>query len=153
MKKLNTLKNQVEAVLIDDPETRNSDIALTIGVWVRFYGVKMSIEVSQLYKLPREDNVKRIRAKFQNEENKYLPTSWEVAEKRGINERTWRRFMGYDIKKVMEQEKKPFPIGLQPNTLIKCPKCQGGMLKHPVRVEGEKEARQAVQCVECGHKL
>lgn len=48
------------------------------------------VELKNIMDLPREDNVKRIRAKIQNEEKKYLPTSLEVAKQRKINEEDWR---------------------------------------------------------------
>ena len=91
-----TLKNQVERVLQKYPETRNSDITLTIQIWKEFYPTRVmdgKVSLADLYDLPREDNVKRVRAKFQNEENKYLPTVWEIARKRKINEMVWKNFI------------------------------------------------------------
>lgn len=90
--RIKRLKLQVEAVLQDEPETRNSDIALTIAVWRRFYGVVDSVDVEDLYKLPREDNVKRLRAMF-NAEGRFLPTRWDVAKRRGIEMARWRTAM------------------------------------------------------------
>jgi hypothetical protein len=102
---LRTLKKQVELALDNFPGTRNSDVELTLKVWEAFYPEKIwqfevakgrkFIEMKSLFDLPREDNIKRIRAKIQNEEGRYLPTSWEVARKRGIEEDKWRVFMGY----------------------------------------------------------
>lgn len=98
------LKDMVETVLRDVEETRNSDITLTIEIWKRYYpddvlntsrGDKTGIFLESLYNLPREDNVKRIRAKLQNEENKYLPTSEEVRRKRQISEDSWYDYLGY----------------------------------------------------------
>jgi len=51
------------------------------------------------------------------------------------------------------EEKKPFPIGLEPNVMIRCPKCGGGMLKTKYHQEFAKESIDIVQCVVCGHKL
>ena len=48
------------------------------------------VELKNIMELPREDNVKRIRAKFQNEKKMYLPTSLEVARQRKISEEEWR---------------------------------------------------------------
>ena len=93
---IKTLKKQVEMVLKSYPETRNSDIALTIRVWKMFYDVRDQIFLNQLYDLPNQDNVKRVRAKF-NSEGKYYPTSLEVAKKRKLNEVIWRREMGYHV--------------------------------------------------------
>jgi hypothetical protein len=92
---LKTLKSQVRYILENNIESRNSDITLMIEVWKKFYGVQENIDLYQLYDLPREDNIKRIRAKFQNEDGLYLPTTWEVAKRRGIEENKWRVFMGY----------------------------------------------------------
>lgn len=100
---LKTLKGKVEATLKKYPRTRDSDIELTINVWRDFYGEKILknskgveyISLRSLFDLPREDNIKRVRAYFQNTEGLFLPTSLEVAKKRGINERAWRIFMGY----------------------------------------------------------
>lgn len=100
MANLNTLKGQVELTLANYKETRNSDIELTIKVWQSFYEKYLfnhgsCIELKNLFELPREDNIKRIRATIQNYEGRYLPTSWEVAKKRGIEELKWKCFMGY----------------------------------------------------------
>lgn len=99
---MRTLKTQVEQVLIDLPETRNSDIALTIEIWKRFYPKWLTkdpqgnlyVPLARMYDLPREDNVKRIRAKF-NSNGKYYPTDIKVAKARGINEQSWRVALGY----------------------------------------------------------
>lgn len=104
-----SLKRMVEDVLNDIPATRNSDIALTIEVWKRFYpqrvftserysgsgGNRECITLQSLYDLPREDNVKRTRAYLQNVRKLYLPTDAKVARARGINEDEWRVGMGY----------------------------------------------------------
>lgn len=104
---IKTLKGQVESVLQDIPETRNSDIALTIEIWRRFFPDKIRtldggaveyVSLGSLYSLPREDNVKRVRAMFQNVQKKYLPTKWEVAKARGIEEDEWRTALGYPTK-------------------------------------------------------
>lgn len=90
------LKKQVAKILQEYPETRNSDITLTIKIWQTFYGVGEIIEVKSLYDLPREDNVKRIRAKFCEEKKRWAyPTSLQVALKRKIKEQEWRIALGY----------------------------------------------------------
>lgn len=81
--------------LRDYPQTRNSDITLMIVLWKEFFGVRDSVDILRLYDLPREDRIKRIRARIQNEKNMYLPTSWEVAKQRKIEESKWRSFLGY----------------------------------------------------------
>ena len=72
---------------------RDSDIALTILIWQRYFGVEKSIGLDRLFDLPREDGIKRVRAHFQNDQKLYLPTKWSVAKKRGIAEAEWRAAM------------------------------------------------------------
>jgi hypothetical protein len=102
------LKKMVEQILAENPkyrgiDARNSDIALTILIWQRWYGVSVaqdgSVPLHRLLDLPREDNVKRVRAKYQNEEHKYLPTNPDVLVKRGIAEDYWRDALGYNLTK------------------------------------------------------
>lgn len=95
----------VEVCLRNLPETRNSDITLMLAVWRRYYPQRIKtgktgeegIWLKDLYDLPREDNVKRIRALL-NSEGKYYPTDWEVAKARGIKEDDWRGQLGYPSK-------------------------------------------------------
>lgn len=47
------------------------------------------IDLKTIIELPREDNIKRVRAKIQNEEHKYLPTTEEVRKQRKISEEEW----------------------------------------------------------------
>ena len=98
------LRDMVEDRLKNEEETRNSDIKLTIAIWRKFYpnyvldtsqGDKSGIFLDALFILPREDNIKRIRAKIQNEENKYLPTDPNVRRKRKISEDAWYDYLGY----------------------------------------------------------
>ena len=92
-----TLKKQVEKILKNHPETRNSDITLMIAVWQNFYNIGPSIRTDQLYDLPREDNIKRIRAQF-NARGLYRPTDIKIVRARGLNEDKWRELLGYPIK-------------------------------------------------------
>ena len=96
-----TLKSKVEKILEDIPKTRNSDIELTKQIWKTFFPEKIIdhnghdvVALNVLIDLPREDNVKRIRAKVQNEEGKFLPTDEKVAIKRGLNKLKWRKDLG-----------------------------------------------------------
>lgn len=99
------LKTMVEEVLRNIPETRNSDIALMIEIWRRYFPQRIKkgqsgeegVWLRDLYDLPREDNVKRVRAKL-NHEGKYFPTDWKVAKARGIKEDVWRQELGYPAK-------------------------------------------------------
>ena len=108
-KKIKHLRKHVLAVLEAVPKSRDSDQYLTLCIWNRYYPqyvreievenphdtnkskVKM-VALVDIMHLPREDNVKRIRAKIQNEEHKFLPTSLEVAKQRKINEEVWRKY-------------------------------------------------------------
>lgn len=49
-----------------------------------------------LYELPKEDNVKRIRATIQNQKNQFLPTDEVIRKKRQIKEEEWRKYLGYN---------------------------------------------------------
>lgn len=100
------LKKMVEYILDENPkyrgvQARNSDIALTILIWQRWYSVGTNedsvVHLYRLFDLPREDNVKRVRAVFQNTEHKYLPTSLEVLKKRGIEREYWEDALGYKL--------------------------------------------------------
>lgn len=100
------LKKMVEYILDENPkyrgvQARNSDIALTILIWQRWYSVGTNddsvLHLYRLFDLPREDNVKRVRAVFQNTEHKYLPTSLEVLKKRGIEREYWEDALGYKL--------------------------------------------------------
>ena len=99
-----TLRDQVIYCLTQDPHSRNSDIRLTQVLWWNYYNSyfikgeddKWLIRVGDLWSLPREDNIKRVRAKIQNDENKFLPTDPEVCRKRKIKEEDWRRYLGYN---------------------------------------------------------
>lgn len=134
-REIKTLKAMVESVLQDIPETRNSDIMLTIEIWKRFYpekmrdlGTRMAVCVSDLYYLPREDNVKRARAFFQNDKSKYLPTDPKIAKARGINTDEWLTAMGYPTRSTSgtttpswvppSEVKKPEQVAPKPATLI-----------------------------------
>lgn len=96
------LKKMVELMLDENPkyhgvEARNSDIALTILIWQRWYDVGAVIVLTRLFDLPREDNVKRVRAVFQNTEHKFLPTDPSILIKRGIEEAYWFDALGYNL--------------------------------------------------------
>ena len=98
-----TLKIMVTKTLEAIEQTRNDDILLTTEIWKRYYPEHLRIDalgnqfvyLRSLTLLPREDNVKRIRAKLQNEENKFLPTDEKVREQRKISEEQWREYLGY----------------------------------------------------------
>ena len=78
---------------------RDSDISLMICIWIRWYSVSPlddgTVHIRRLFDLPREDNIKRLRAVFQNDEGKWPPTSWEVAKRRGFERHAWEEALGY----------------------------------------------------------
>ncbi len=100
------LRGAILEILKDYPKARDSDQWLTLKLWAVYFPSKMHQELDEdgqpqgrkfvyledIMNLPREDNVKRLRAKIQNEEGLYLPTSWAVAKKRGINEVEWKHY-------------------------------------------------------------
>lgn len=120
MAKRNELKTRILKILQDYPKSRDSDAWLTIKLWCVFYPSRIirkeadcicapgsetlncpkhtgkegepMIRLKDIMDLPREDHVKRIRAIIQNEEHKFLPTSWEVAKQRKINETDWKEY-------------------------------------------------------------
>ena len=106
-----TLVKQVEFILATEPASRNSDITLTIAIWKHYYpdylieeDGKYLVELSRLFNLPREDNIKRVRAKFQNEERVYLPTTREVFIERAKLSIEWKAFLGYKVPEDWENK-------------------------------------------------
>ena len=106
---LKNVKGQVEHFLRNEPATRDSDSLLTIRLWRKFYAENLNNFAQDILNLndggafdhiralPSQDNIKRIRAAFNNK-GKYYPTSWIVAKKRGILEDEWRISLGYPRK-------------------------------------------------------
>lgn len=100
-----TLTQQIEFILSTTPESRNSDITLTMELWQHYYkdlfiyskSGKPFVALERLFDLPREDNIKRIRAKIQNEERRYLPTNVEVLIERAKLSKEWKEFFGYNV--------------------------------------------------------
>lgn len=112
---LKTLTDRVGYCLRNFPDTRDSDITLMIRIWRTFYsgtlkgipapnGLLEAVLLKDLYELPREDAIKRVRAKF-NEDGRYYPTSWEVAQTRGLKEDRWRNALGYPAKALTKESK------------------------------------------------
>lgn len=110
MSKIKDLDKKVRATLRDDEKSRNSDIRLTQLIWWNYYQGYVKIvdgepyvNMKNLFDLPREDNIKRIRAKIQNEEKLYLPTDPAVAKKRGWKEDEWRTYLGKPVAGINNQ--------------------------------------------------
>lgn len=132
----NILKNQVYHILSHFPEARNSDIRLTIELWKHYYQNYIIqntsygqdnplIAIKDLFELPREDNIKRIRAQIQNVDREFLPTNITIFIERARQSDEWRKFLGYrvnklpdmltdvDLKKAIEDYlKEPAQVGL-----------------------------------------
>ena len=98
------LYRQIEQILEQSPEARDSDITLLIKVWQNYYHIEDKISLTQLYDLPQQDNAKRIRAKIQNEEHRFVPTKWEVAKKRGMLKEDWEKNLGYPSDNFVRNE-------------------------------------------------
>jgi len=93
---MKNLKSQIQKVLKEYPDTRNSDITLMLKIWEEFYGVREIIKTKRIYDLPTQEAIKRIRAKFCEEGyNWAVPTEKKIAEARKISENRWREAMGY----------------------------------------------------------
>lgn len=110
MGQIKDLDGKVRFVLEHYPDTRNSDIRLTHVIWyvyykekIRFLDGKAVVALEDMYELPREDNVKRIRATVQNVDHLFVPTEWEVAKRRGMKEDDWRGYLGLPIAGIDNQ--------------------------------------------------
>ena len=97
---MTTLKEKVLYCLNKHQDTRNSDIKLTNAVWIEYHNSvifkengEYAVRLKDLYNIPREDNVKRLRAIIKNKEHKFLPTSLEVVKRRKMNEKVWERYI------------------------------------------------------------
>ena len=86
------LSDMVHRVLKYIPETRNSDVLLTSWIWKKFFPDKVNndmVNIHDLFVLPREDDIKRLRAKIQNELKLFLPTDFKVVERRRWKRKNW----------------------------------------------------------------
>ena len=103
IKKIKGLKEKVLTILEKYPETRNSDIKLTNAIWFEYYkeflvalpNGEAGVSLLNIYELPHQDNIKRLRAHIQNKKKMFLPTSLEVAKQRKWLEEDWRSHLGY----------------------------------------------------------
>ncbi len=102
--KIEKLKDQVRYIMVQYPGTRDDDKLLTLGIWIEFFPEKIytkhdenmrlvrMVALTDTLRLPSQDHISRIRRKIQ-EGGELLPTTWEVAQKRKINEQTWKSYM------------------------------------------------------------
>lgn len=111
-RQIKNLKQAVHDILKENASTRNSDITLMIEVWKKHFpslikrgqNGEEGVWLKDLYDLPREDNIKRVRAFWQNDKKLFLPTEEAVAKARGINMDEWRVAMGYPTKSTAGTE-------------------------------------------------
>ena len=77
-----TVKAKVEAILKEDPESRNSDRRLILKYLERYCCVKLPPEAEQaMLKLPSKSII-NWRQRIQNIERKYRPTNRKVRDRR-----------------------------------------------------------------------
>jgi len=57
---------------------------------------EFQVSLKNLYALPTQDDVKRLRAKIQNVNKLFPPTNEKVALKRHWQEEEWRKALGYN---------------------------------------------------------
>ena len=98
------LQKQIYSVLKHYPETRNSDIILTIKIWELFYRGRLfihnevlAIELKDLWNLPREDHIKRYRAEIQNVRRLFMPTTPDIFMERARLSKEWKETLGYRV--------------------------------------------------------
>lgn len=97
---IKNLKDKVWCLLRDHPKARDSDQWATIKLWTILFPHLIDytdpknpkIALKDIMNMPREDNVKRVRAIIQNVDGEFLPTSEEVAKQRKINMDVWRSY-------------------------------------------------------------
>jgi len=97
MEKIKYLEEKILWALDKYPETRNDDVLLTLRIienyapyLVKYFENKPFIALEGM-NWCREDHVKRIRAKIQNEQGLFPPTD-EVVKKRRGYQQTWRNY-------------------------------------------------------------
>lgn len=93
------LEDRAKWILEKYPHTRDCDISLTNGIWLHWFPDKIKnidgenyVNILDLKRMAREDNVKRVRAKIQNEMLLFLPTRWEIAKRRKIEQSVWEYY-------------------------------------------------------------
>lgn len=106
---IKTLKKQVEYILETEKETRNSDKLLTIRLWNEFYSDFLAricgyvgtretyVKLNDILELPTTTSISRLRRQIQNDEHKFVPTTWEIAKHRRMQEDVWRSALGYNV--------------------------------------------------------
>ena len=94
IQRLRDLKSKVEYCLREFEETRENDAQLTLSIIITYLPGEVKFLDGVYYfsmeslKVVREDHVKRIRAKL-NQEGKYLPKDPEVIRRRNKAREAW----------------------------------------------------------------
>lgn len=86
-------KDLVEKILERDPRARDDDMFLILSVWDA-QGVHIELNDVELETMFNSESIRRSRQKIQNTDGKFLPTSWAVAKRRGLNEELLREHYG-----------------------------------------------------------
>ena len=177
---MKTLKQQVFNCLKLYPETRNSDITLTLKVWSEYYvqmlhpdprgSDNLMVYAKDLFNLPREDHVKRIRAKIQNQDRVYLPTDPNILLERAKLSAEWKEFLGYSegwidkdwtdaIADYFKQTPDILFKNIQPKVRgknIYCPVCSGNLKTKIDETEtlegGSYKVKKTLICVNCDYE-
>jgi hypothetical protein len=96
------LKGKVEYCLIKYPDACNYDQKLCNAILVEFYNDSLfkieeqyAIKLIDFYKLPKFEDICRIRRKF-NQQGMYLATDEKVKEERLKKEINFRKNLGYN---------------------------------------------------------
>lgn len=103
MAKLKNTRKMVQYMLETEPETRDDDLLLMLRIRDRFYYIKplviwnktyLNIEVNEMKQLPNKDDIKRIRARF-NQLWLYISEKPAVRKLRKMNEEKYKKFLQY----------------------------------------------------------
>lgn len=95
VRRILTLRDQVENVLSDNPKTRDDDKLLSVAVWQKYYLPKgrSFAHLHEIVCLPSQASIKRVRAKIQNVARRFPPTNLETAKIRKMSEEAWMEAM------------------------------------------------------------
>ncbi len=89
--RMEKVKEIVERLLREDERCRNDDKWLTYRVMREF--TRIFIPFTDFENIPAFATVKRVRAKIQNSEGRFLPTDLKVRIRRGLQEKEMRELM------------------------------------------------------------
>ena len=101
MKRIKLLEEKVLYVLEKHQDTRNDDALLTFTIIWEYSRKDIKEEdgktwiSTEVLKWCREDAVKRVRAKIQNEQGRFLPTDEKVRKLRKISQEKWEKYLEY----------------------------------------------------------